>query len=373
MYIQPTKRIPATSYIGNSLVDINNNFDNIDAATTVLTQQRDTLLNTYINALQSVSILQDTFALHLPTQLANLRLSLTDRYPVADENNIGNTLKNKLSLFLHSYNGNRVGLYNTTLKRWISLPLRGLLNFSLFGLAVNTVYDIFLYIEKDDTFKLKFKEWSNLSTPSSRIRYDGVLVNADDISQRYIGSVALQDRGTQQTFSGTSVKILLYNAYNQTITRVSKKSVNTSYRLLYPLIKNSTNIDPFTKIINDQTYWNEMDITQNSTSATDSEPILYLCGESVRCSVSYYNTVNSIVPQIDHIVHTGISINNVFQPSKDICMIYNQNIQSTVDTLSILNTIVSPGLHVIRAFNAGDSDVYFNTSGNSNITAMLIN
>jgi len=373
MYIQPTRRIPSTSYIGNSLVDINNNFDNIDAVATVLTQQRDVLLDTYINALQSVNILQDTFALHLPTQLANLRLSLSDSYAVADDSNIGNRLKDTFNLFVHPYNGNRVGLYNTSLNRWISLPLRGLLSFSLFGLAPNTVYDIFLYLKTDDTFNLNFKEWSDNSTTSRRIRYDGVLVNAEDISQRYIGSVYLQDRGSQQTFSGTSVKILLYNAYNQTTTRVCKRSVNTSYKLLYPLTKNSKNIDPFTRLSNNQTYWNEMDTTQNSTSTLDSEPLMYLCGESVRCSVAYYNTVNSLVPQIEHIVHTGISINDTVQPSKDVCMIYSQNIQSTVDTLSILNTIVSPGIHTIRAFNASDADVYFNTSGNSNITAKLIN
>lgn len=185
---QYTQRILRTECIGNSLVTINNNFLNLDLEVCRLDNE---LVETQ-NIIGGASPL-----------LCGLRLSFDPTTPVPTTNRIGS---NANRLYIHPYKGNVFSLYNTSLNKWNSFHLNGVLNAPLAGLAADTNYDVYLY-QSGTTFNIEFIAWTNNGPgeiPPTRAFQDNVTVRLGDKSKRFMG--CLRTTGTpgqsEQSFVG---------------------------------------------------------------------------------------------------------------------------------------------------------------------------
>lgn len=187
--------------IGDSLVKINSNFTN---------------LNTGVCDLNT---LYDNIGTTFASSLAQIRLSTTSGSPI-----ITNDTKNVSVIYLHPFNGNAIGLFNTTLNRWEIKNIPSVLPFTLSSLGPNTNYDIYLY-QENGVFKLDFTQWSSNTRGSKgpfRFLKDGARVKSSDYSRRFIGCLRTVLAGqTEVSFGrgwvagGSHPKFFLWNAYNR--------------------------------------------------------------------------------------------------------------------------------------------------------------
>jgi hypothetical protein len=140
------KQIEPFAYIGNSLLTINNNMSILDKN---ITQLRDTS-NTLIQDISRVSIavteFENIFRNKQAQGVFNARLSAHKQYANPNAQLVGNTLIDVHTLYLHSYKGSNVGLYNKVNNRWELFNVKTIREISLRGL-VEGIYDIFMYCD----------------------------------------------------------------------------------------------------------------------------------------------------------------------------------------------------------------------------------
>lgn len=157
---------------------------------------------------------------------ANIRISLDSTTSTPTNTVSGSTL------YVHSYKGNTISLYDTTLKMWVRYPYpttgvitQTLADSSNNPLRENTNFDIFLqYV--DSEYVITFDPW-NTSTAGAvegyknRTYIDNVCVHKDNFSKRLIGCIRTTTAGvSEQSFGGRAIggvgcKQLVWNAQNQ--------------------------------------------------------------------------------------------------------------------------------------------------------------
>jgi len=106
------KQIEPFEYIGNSLLTINNNTSILDNN---ISQLRDisTMLIKDINKVSTaVTEFENIFRNKQAQSIFNARLSAHKQYALTNAQLVGNSLIDVQTLYLHSYKGNSVGLYN---------------------------------------------------------------------------------------------------------------------------------------------------------------------------------------------------------------------------------------------------------------------
>jgi hypothetical protein len=212
-----TQRILRTECVGNSLVTINNNFQNLDLEACRLDNEVVALQNAVGGASPS---------------FCGIRLSLDPTTPTPTTNRTGT---NANTLYLHPYKGNVFSLYDTSLNKWNSYHLSSALNASLAGLAADTNYDIFLYKSGVSSFSLELIAWTNNGTaglPPIRAYKDNVAVKFGDPNKRFIGclrttNVIGQSEQSFMTYAngGGHAKQFLWNA--QSIIPVTSSGFDT--------------------------------------------------------------------------------------------------------------------------------------------------
>lgn len=187
--------------IGDSLVKINNNFTNLNSGVCDLIS------------------LYNTIGATFSSSLAQIRLSTSNTEAV-----VTNDTKNVSTIYLHPYNGNAVGLFNTTLNRWEIKNIPNILPFSIASLGANRNFDIYLYYD-NNAFQLEFLAWPSsikgTRGPTRGVK-DGARVKANDFSRRFIGCLRTVATGqTEVSFGrqwvagGSHPKFYLWNAYNR--------------------------------------------------------------------------------------------------------------------------------------------------------------
>jgi len=214
-----------TECIGDSLIKINDNFSNLNKG----------LLNS--------NSLIDNVTTNFASPFACLRLSLDPNLPIVTSDKIGiNTI------YLHPFQGNAVGLYNTRTSTWQIQLLPKILAFNLnnYGLRPDANYDIYLSYDSISTsFSLSFVDWKSVTgfdykvkssgtkntvpiIPSGanlRTMLAGVRVFKNDLSKRFIGCLRTTGNtgnitteisfGRTWLTGGSAPKFYLWNAQNQ--------------------------------------------------------------------------------------------------------------------------------------------------------------
>ena len=120
-----TTEINENECIGDSLTTINANFSALDVAACNLAGLND-IVNSLLGSISS---------------LMNIRISLSNSSPI-----ITTDITNTANIYIHPYNGSVVSLWNTTLNKWELKQFTSILPVGLAGLASNTNYDVYLYL-----------------------------------------------------------------------------------------------------------------------------------------------------------------------------------------------------------------------------------
>jgi hypothetical protein len=198
-------KINRTECIGNSLVKINKNFADLDAA--------------ICRANNGADDFRKSISTNLFPHVVECRLSLnaTNPAPTTD-------IKNAQTIYLHPYGGTSVALWNVGAARWELKTLKTVISKSLLECKADTNYDIFLYHDGLN-FIMELQEWSSSAAgaiPPVLDDQDGIPVKTLEPNKRLIGclrtTVACQ---TEMSFGKTAVtggshpKLFLWNMYNQ--------------------------------------------------------------------------------------------------------------------------------------------------------------
>jgi hypothetical protein len=218
------------------------------------------ILNEQVDSLSAIT---DTIANGFPNT-ADIRISLDSTKPVPTED-----VTSSETLYVYPYRGDKVSLYDTVLKRWvthtitkISQPLVDTSNDQDTPLAGNTNFDVYLQ-STDGVLEVSFEPWSNSTAgnngPQNRKYIDGVCVHTSNEGKRLIGCIRTTDPGTsEQTFGGSDIggvpsKQFVWNAQNRlpvscvswetsTYTAVNPTgATNTGWRKVNPTAGNGTN------------------------------------------------------------------------------------------------------------------------------------
>jgi hypothetical protein len=198
-------KINRTECIGNSLVKINKNFADLDAAICRAANGND----------QFKSIVTTNIFPH--TVECRLSLSPTNPAPSTD-------IKNAQDIYLHPYNGNAVALWNAGAERWELKALTSTISKNLTGCDADTNYDIFLY-HTGLKFEIELQKWivsTPGATPPALDIQDGIPVKTLEPNKRLIGclrtTVACRTEmsfGKTAGIGGSHPKLFLWNMYNQ--------------------------------------------------------------------------------------------------------------------------------------------------------------
>ena len=148
---------------------------------------------------------------------------------------------NANTLFFTPNNGNAVSLFNTGTGEWelltfnqISLPLSG-------GIA-NTNYDIFLV--NNAGLSLRRVAWSSATERSAPLfSQDGILVNPQDRSERFLGTIRMK---TSSQCEDSNDTCFVWNAQNRITKILSKQMLGIgSYGYIIEAWRRVFNVDDF--------------------------------------------------------------------------------------------------------------------------------
>ena len=150
--------------------------------------------------------------------LIGIRLSLDSMTPTSNTNQV-----DVGTVYVHPYKGGTIPLFSVESNQWFGQEIDTPLSFSLAGLAANTSYDIYLYIESN-IIKAEFVAWTT-NTPGTflppRAYKDTVAVKVGEPNKRLVGCIRTTLAGkSEQSFAmkvvgGGSPKQFLWNAQNQ--------------------------------------------------------------------------------------------------------------------------------------------------------------
>lgn len=154
------------------------------------------------------------------------------------------------SIYLHPYNGNRVGLFNTTDQRWILHEVTSPILFNIGTCTDNLPYDLFLYLDSGSLVLEKVAWTDALSRTSTLAEQDGIKVKSSAPDRRYVGTffsrgsntIEVTDTIINQTYNAgfqTAIGYIgLINHYNSVPWSVTKSDFSTAARQL----QNSTSL-----------------------------------------------------------------------------------------------------------------------------------
>jgi len=118
------------------------------------------------------------------------------------------------TLYFSPFDGNTIGLYNTTSTQW------DLLNFSEVSLSLTSLtalknYDIFGY-NSSGSLALDYTEWTDDDDRATQlVRQDGVFVKTGELNKRYLGTIRTMDTGGTIHTRDTIASRLVWNYYNR--------------------------------------------------------------------------------------------------------------------------------------------------------------
>ena len=159
---------------------------------------------------------------------ARLSLSATSPIPVAEPSEFNDRIiVTSNRLYLHPYQGSEIGLYDPASVSWYLAPFDGVLDFPMVGLnAANTNYDIYIHNASSietPSLVLTYKAWPDKNTEPTRGVQDGILVDSNDPTKKYMGVIRTTSPNTSEYDLGGIVtvedgeqtpKCLLANHYN---------------------------------------------------------------------------------------------------------------------------------------------------------------
>jgi len=223
-----THTINVSEYIGDSLFNLNNNFQALDDQLSMLYSSSSSIAaikDDYQTIERSISSL----FLQLDTQFASticqLRMSLNAQQSTEFSVVSSNTL------YIHPYNGNQVGLYNTNTHIWDVHDLSGVVSFDLSGLS-QSVYDVCLYHDGTN-FQCSFNPWIGnviggaFDAVNLRTTVDFITVHSIYNNQRFIGCVKIDNNGCAHWSSSRSDIWNKYNQVNLIACNTSVSATNT--------------------------------------------------------------------------------------------------------------------------------------------------
>ncbi|MGG6295310.1 hypothetical protein ACQ4M4_13045 [Leptolyngbya sp. AN02str] len=135
--------------------------------------------------------------------IAQGRLTLQSNQAIPTGDRVG---ANATSLFYTPYNGNLIGLYNTSKQSWEVFEFAQI-ELSLAALTANTNYDIFLY-DNNGVLTLETIAWSSHGAGTSArnvslARQNGIFIKSTD-ARRYLGTIRMQANGQCEQSLGLS-------------------------------------------------------------------------------------------------------------------------------------------------------------------------
>lgn len=364
------KNIQSSDYIGDSLLDINENFVGLDKHITSILSTKDNLV-LESNKLQNIV---DEFSNFFNAQyfLSNFqaRLSTHPLQPVTDVTTDAVYQKNIKKIYLHRYGGDSICLFDQVINKWtrVIVPYTTEIPLSNYTLEDNTTYNIFIdYSSGSMSFLFKqFDIKNNLPL------YDGVYVDDVSLKNRYIGTIhILYNQSTELSFhndsnNGAPAKQLLWNMYNRCSSTIFCRE-KLSYSLKRTLIYKN-NILP---VLKDKPYfWNKTN--ELNTYSSNANNIIFVNGQKSLVEMQYHNTVQCN----DRNAYIGIGLNEEFDPD-----FYNETSSNvshcksndSVNMTSFFQKNVERGLNKITTFDAGDGEVIFNIDSNCNSVLTIQN
>jgi len=260
--------IKESEYIGDSLYNLNANFDAFNSELLNLSKGVSSFeaLQEHVSIeearLSSIyNIVENTF---IPS-LVQVRLSL-DSTITTSSNTTTNTI------YLHPYNGNLLSVYNTATKRWEVESIENIQAIPLVNLELNQIYDVVVYKEKELMFS--FVKWQDFTLESytdkdgkvKRNRFhekyttDRVLI--DNIltvdSKRLLGTIHISASSANtihQDLQNINTQVSLSNLYNkiQTVCSFTESiefvSCTDSQAILNVSLFNETSLSKNKKVL----------------------------------------------------------------------------------------------------------------------------
>ena len=222
------QEIKESEYIGDSLYNLNANFDAFNSELLNLSKGVSSFeaLQDYVALeearLNSIyNIVENTF---IPS-LVQVRLSL-DSTITTSSNTTTNTI------YLHPYNGNLLSVYNTVTKRWEVESIENTQAIPLVNLELNQIYDVVVY--KENKLMFSFIKWQDFTLESytnndgkveSNIFHDKYTTNRvliDNVltvdSKRLLGTIHISASSANtihQDLQNTNTQVSLSNLYNK--------------------------------------------------------------------------------------------------------------------------------------------------------------
>jgi hypothetical protein len=363
------QEIQASDYIGDNLIDINENFLSLDKRIDSVIVNKEFLYSDYTNIDYIFNEFQDFFNIQYFLTKFDARLSTHPLLHTLNETVDLQYQKNVNKIYLHRFNGDSVGLYDGQQWTRVIIPFVTEIRLKDYSLDDNTTYDIFMsYKNKNIVFI--FQKWSTVSRQLAYI--DGVYVDGTSDKNRYIGSIhILNNKTTEFSFvndsnNGEPVRLLLWNMYNKQncLVRCTERQQYKLKRFL----SHKTSILP---ILKDKPYfWNKTN--ESNTSSKTSNNIIFLNGLTTLVKMQYSTVVD---PKGEN-AYIGIGLNEENDPD------LHNDTNSTLSHTKANNTIsmdayfsknVEYGLNKLTTFDAGDSNVLFNINGNSTTVAHIHN
>jgi len=281
------KRIDSQEYIGNSLSTITSNFALLESKLCTLqygTSSISTINDLISSVNQSFDGIDFSISSTLKATLCQVRMSLSPTSSVVYDNYVGSNI-----VYIHPYDGNIVSLYDDSLNIWQEYFINEPLGFYLtvdgtqygVSLASNVVYDVFIYVQ-NDVFKLKYVSRPHINTfdvltSDAEIRdvVDGVIVNYNDYTMRYIGTIYTSGSNIAEQTSNIKTTIQsVWNKYNQHESVVSFQTqcdfiigepTNVQIRQTYYV-----NTDNTINVILNESTINSVDVYTNNDCTSDT-------------------------------------------------------------------------------------------------------
>lgn len=115
------------------------------------------------------------------------------------------------TIYLHPFNGNAIGLFNTTTSKWDIHYLTSVISFAVGTMTDNLPYDLFIY-DNSGTLTIEKVAWTNASTRATAlVTQNGVYVKTGELNKRYFATCFSKGSNTIQVDNG-----VINVAYNVT-------------------------------------------------------------------------------------------------------------------------------------------------------------
>ncbi len=359
------QNIQASDNIGDSLIDINENFLALDKRV----QDIDNIKTTLHTNLTSLKMIFDEFeSFYYKNYFTTKFEARLSTHPLQAFTNSDVSIqyqKDLASIYLHRYKGDTIGLYDGNKWSRCIIPLMTEINLLGRNLSDNTTYDIFInYQNKKIEFVFTKMLERNLQI------HDGIIT--DNNKNRYIGSVhILNGSRTEMSFVNDSnnnlpARQLLWNMYNRLPSQIVCREIYSYTLKRYLSHKNS-----ILPVLKDKPYfWNKTNELRDSSGLSNS--VMFVNGQEVSVKMMYRNIVNSNNKN----VYLGIGLNEINDPDfyeEVSSTTSNTQAQDTVCMTSYFQKNINAGLNTLTTFDAGEEGTMFNIDGTCQSVTTIYN